>query len=99
VMRVVVESPADHAGGVMSSLMQRRGTIVGSQEEDGASRVEAEVPLAEMFGYSMALRSATHGQAEFTMEFARYLPAPQAVAEELIAAHAERRRAGTRGRK
>ncbi len=98
VMRVVVEGPSEHAGGVMSSLMQRRGTIVGSQEEDGAARVEAEVPLAEMFGYSMALRSATHGQAEFTMEFARYLPAPQSVAEELIAAHAARRRAGAKGR-
>jgi len=97
VMRVVVEGPAEHAGGVMSSLMQRRGTIVGSQEEDGASRVAAEVPLAEMFGYSMALRSATHGQAEFTMEFARYLPAPKSVADELIEAHAATRRGARRG--
>ena len=91
VMRVVAEGPADHAGSVMSTLMQRRGTIVGSQEEDGAARVEAEVPLAEMFGYATTLRSATQGQASFTMEFARYLPVPTSIAEELVAKH-------TRGR-
>ena len=94
VMRVGVEGPAEFAGAVMSSLMQRRGTIVGSQEEDGFTRVEAEVPLAEMFGYSSALRSSTQGKAEFTMEFARYLPAPLSVSEELIEAH----RAGKTGR-
>jgi len=91
VMRVVAEGPADHAGTVMSTLMQRRGTIVGSQEEDGAARVEAEVPLAEMFGYAGTLRSATQGQASFTMEFARYLPVPASISEELIAEHARGR--------
>jgi len=91
VMRVVAEGPADHAGTVMSTLMQRRGTIVGSQEEDGAARVEAEVPLAEMFGYATTLRSATQGQASFTMEFARYLPVPSSISEELIANHAQGR--------
>jgi translation elongation factor EF-G len=52
--------------------MQRRGIVIGSTEEDGFSRVEAEVPLAEMFGYSTVLRSATQGKAEFTMEFSKY---------------------------
>ena len=54
--------------------MQRRGTVIGTTEEAGFCRVEAEVPLAEMFGYSTDLRSQTQGKAEFTMEFARYLP-------------------------
>ena len=93
VMRVAVEGPAEFAGAVMSSLMQRRGTIVGSQEENGAARIEAEVPLAEMFGYAGTLRSSTQGKAEFTMEFARYMPVPSSVAEELMA---ERARANGR---
>ncbi len=98
VMRVAVEAPAEFAGAVMSSLMQRRGTIAGSQEEAGAARVEADVPLAEMFGYAGALRSATQGKAEFTMEFARYLPVPASIAEELVAERAreDRDRRGSR---
>jgi elongation factor G len=64
--------------------MQRRGNIVGTTEEEGGfCRVEAEVPLAEMFGYATDLRSVSQGKAEFTMEFARYLPAPSEVTTEL----------------
>jgi elongation factor G len=64
--------------------MQRRGTVIGTTEEAGGfCRVESEVPLAEMFGYATSLRSATQGKAEFTLEFARYLPAPAEVQEEL----------------
>jgi elongation factor G len=48
------------------------------------ARVEAEVPLAEMFGYSTTLRSSTQGKAEFSMEFSRYMQVPTAIAEELI---------------
>ncbi len=91
VMRVAVEGPAEFAGAVMSSLMQRRGTIVGSQEENGGARIESEVPLAEMFGYAGTLRSATQGKAEFTMEFARYMPVPVSVAEELMTEHARQK--------
>ena len=65
--------------------MQRRGMVIGSTEEDGFCRVEAEVPLAEMFGYSTALRSATQGKAEFTMEFAKYSETPRNITEELLA--------------
>ncbi len=75
--------------GIVGVLMQRRGIIVGTTEADGFSRVEAEVPLAEMFGFSTVLRSATQGKAEFTMEFSRYLPVPQALADELIKKHRE----------
>jgi len=68
-------------------LMQRRGLVVGSTEADGFCRVEADVPLAEMFGFSTALRSATQGKAEFTMEFARYAPVPALIAEALVEQH------------
>ena len=91
IMKVDVEGPAEFHGQIVSTLMGRRGMVVGATEEDGFSRVESEVPLAEMFGYSTALRSATQGKAEFTMEFSRYSKAPDSVAEELIKAYAEQR--------
>jgi elongation factor G len=83
-MKVAVEGPSAFQGGMVGLLMQRRGLIIGSTEGDGFCRVEADVPLAEMFGFSTALRSATQGKAEFTMEFSRYAPVPSALAEELI---------------
>jgi elongation factor G len=84
IMKVVVETPSEFSGGVLGGLMQRRAMIIGSQEDGQLSRIEAEVPLAEMFGYSTTLRSSTQGKAEFTMEFSRYLPVPAAMAEELL---------------
>ncbi|WP_242338476.1 MULTISPECIES: elongation factor G [Anaeromyxobacter] len=84
IMRVGVETPSEFSGGVLGTLMQRRAMIVGSQEDGGLVRIEAEVPLAEMFGYSTTLRSSTQGKAEFSMEFSRYLPVPTAMAEELM---------------
>jgi elongation factor G len=84
IMRVVCEGPAEFSGGILGTLMQRRAMIVGSQEDGGLARIEAEVPLAEMFGYSTVLRSSTQGKAEFSMEFSRYLPVPAAMAEELM---------------
>ncbi len=89
VMKVAVEGPAEFQGGIVGVLMQRRGIIAGTTEAEGFSRVEAEVPLAEMFGFSTVLRSATQGKAEFTMEFSRYMPLPQAIADELIKKHRE----------
>jgi elongation factor G len=86
-MKVAVEGPSEFQGGVVGILMQRRGMIIGSTEGDGFCRVEADVPLGEMFGFSTVLRSGTQGKAEFTMEFARYAPLPQALAEELIKKH------------
>lgn len=84
VMRVVVETPTEFQGSVLGTLNQRRGIIISTSEDGSFSTVEAEVPLAEMFGYSTVLRSATQGKAEFTMEFARYSPVPKSVAEEII---------------
>ncbi len=90
IMRVAVEGPSEFAGAVLTTLMQRRGTIIGQQEDGPLTATEADVPLAEMFGYATTLRSATQGKADFTMEFARYLPVPEAVAEELVARAAEK---------
>ncbi len=89
IMKVVVETPTEFQGGVLGTLNQRRGMIVGTSEDGLYSVVEAEVPLAEMFGYSTALRSGTQGKAEYTMEFAKYRPVPQSVSEELKKKHQE----------
>ncbi len=94
-MRVAVESPAEHAGAVLTTLHQRRATIFGAQEDGGVGRTEAEVPLAEMFGYATTLRSATQGKASFTMEFARYLLVPQAIEDGLVRAAEAARKGGT----
>jgi len=96
IMKVSVEGPAEFHGQMVSTLMGRRGMVVGATEDDGFSRVDAEVPLAEMFGYSTGLRSATQGKAEFTMEFSRYGKAPDAVAEELIKKHREAKEKGSK---
>ncbi len=86
IMKVELEGPAEFLGNIIGTINQRRGIVLGSVEEEGFARVESEVPLAEMFGYSTTLRSATQGKAEFTMEFSRYEVVPKSVSEELIAA-------------
>ena len=90
IMKVAVETPHEFQGDVMGTLSQRRGMIIGTTEDEGFVRIEADVPLAEMFGYATVLRSATQGKAEFTMEFSRYAPTPVAIAEELIQKHRDR---------
>ncbi len=94
IMKVVVESPTEFQGAVMGLLNQRRGMIVGAQDEGVLCVVEAQVPLAEMFGFSTILRSATQGKAQFTMEFAVYKQVPQSVAEELIKQSTSNRKQG-----
>jgi elongation factor G len=83
VMKLSVEGPSEFQGNVMSSVNQRRGMIMSSTEDGVFSNIEAEVPLAEMFGYATTLRSLTQGKAEFTMEFSRYAKVPESIAEEL----------------
>ncbi len=83
VMKVSVEGPTEFQGSIIAGLNQRRGMIISTSEDGIWSNIEAEVPLAEMFGYSTILRSATQGKAEFTMEFNKYSPVPQNLAEEL----------------
>ena len=84
IMKVVVESPTEFQGSVMGSLNQRRGMIVGAQDEGPMCVIEAQVPLSEMFGYSTVLRSSTQGKAQFTMEFSTYRQVPQSITEELV---------------
>jgi elongation factor G len=83
VMKLEVEGPVEHQGAILKTVMQRRGTVIGTTEENGQSRIESEVPFSEMFGYATDLRSMTQGTAEFTMEFARYMPAPTEVQKAL----------------
>jgi len=87
IMNVEVEGPQEFQGAILKTVMQRRGTVIGTTEESGFSRIESEVPLSKMFGYATDLRSVTQGKAEFTMEFARYLAAPAAVQAELKEKH------------
>jgi elongation factor G len=96
IMRLSVETPPEFAGGVLATLHQRRGIIIGIQDESGQNRIEAEVPLAEMFGYSTVLRSATEGKATFSMEPCRYAPVPDEIAERLVAENRTGRRGRTR---
>ena len=83
IMKVVVETPAEFQGSVMGLLNQRRGMIVGSQDEGVMCVIEAQMPLAEMFGFSTILRSSTQGKAQFTMEFSIYRQVPQSIAEKI----------------
>jgi elongation factor G len=85
IMKVSLEGPAEFSGNMLSLIMQRRGIVLGSTEEEGQARVDAEVPLADMFGFSTPLRSATQGKSEFTMEFSKYAEVPTNIGEELLA--------------
>ncbi|MBW1774000.1 MAG: elongation factor G [Deltaproteobacteria bacterium] len=95
IMKLSVECPSEFQGNVMSSINQRRGLIISSTEDGVFTAVEAEVPLAEMFGYATTLRSLTQGKAEFTLEFSRYLKVPDSIAEEVRKEMAEK----SKGRK
>jgi len=89
-MAVEVETPEDYAGTVMGDLSSRRGMVQGMDDMVGGGKViKAEVPLAEMFGYSTSLRSATQGRATYTMEFKHYSEAPKNVADAVISARAK----------
>jgi elongation factor G len=96
IMKVAVEGPTEFQGNIYASINQRRGIISASTEDGTFSRVEAEVPLSEMFGYSTVLRSLTQGKAEFTMEFEKYGKVPQSISEALIKEYEEKRRKDAR---
>ena len=84
-MAVEVETPEDYAGTVMGDLSSRRGMVQGMEDIAGGGKtIRAEVPLAEMFGYSTTLRSLTQGRATYSMEFKQYAEAPKNVAEAVI---------------
>ena len=84
IMKVEVEVPADFQGPVTGELNKRRGLIVSTETENEVTTIIAEVPLAETFGYSTDLRSATKGQGVFTMEFSKYRPVPGNIQKEIV---------------
>jgi elongation factor G len=84
IMKVEVVTPEENMGDVVGDLNRRRGLILGMQDSASGKIVDADVPLAEMFGYATDLRSATQGRATYTMEFARYSEAPSNVAQSII---------------
>lgn len=84
IMSVEVVTPEDYMGDVMGDLNRRRGLVQGMEDSPAGKIVRADVPLAEMFGYSTDLRSATQGRATYTMEFSKYAEAPNNIAEAII---------------
>ena len=84
IMKVEVVTPEENMGDVVGDLNRRRGLIAGMDENPSGKVIDAEVPLAEMFGYATDLRSATQGRATYTMEFSKYSEAPGSVAEQII---------------
>ena len=83
-MAVEVETPEDYMGDVMGDLSSRRGMIQGMEDLPSGKAIKAEVPLAEMFGYSTTLRSMSQGRATYSMEFKHYSEAPKNIAEAII---------------
>ena len=84
IMKVEVVTPEVNMGDVVGDLNRRRGLIGGMGDNPSGKVIDAEVPLAEMFGYATDLRSATQGRATYTMEFCKYAEAPSNIAEEII---------------
>jgi elongation factor G len=83
-MKVEVVTPEEYMGDVMGDLNRRRGMVHGMNDSASGKVIDAEVPLAEMFGYSTDLRSATQGRATYTMEFEKYAIVPNNVAEAIV---------------
>ena len=93
IMKVDVFTPEDHVGDVIGDLNRRRGMIKDQDPSSIGVRIKADVPLSEMFGYIGSLRTMTSGRGQFSMEFAHYLPCPNSVSEEVVAAELERKAA------
>ena len=85
IMKVSVTAPDDYVGDVIGDLNSRRGMIQGMEPRSGATQVDANVPLAEMFGYATDLRSRTQGRGQYTMEPSHYVDVPKSIAEKIIA--------------
>ncbi|MCS6838776.1 MAG: elongation factor G [Bdellovibrionaceae bacterium] len=84
IMKLETTVPEEYQGAATGQINQRRGVILNTSSVEGSAVIEAHVPLAEMFGYSTDLRSATKGKGEFTMEFSHYALAPRNIQEELV---------------
>ena len=84
IMKVSIEMPDDYLGTVMGNITSRRGILQGTETNGNSVTINAEVPLAEMFGYATALRSSTQGRGTFNMEFSHYAEVPKSIAEKVI---------------
>ncbi|MDE7296090.1 MAG: elongation factor G, partial [Clostridia bacterium] len=90
IMKVQIITPEDYFGDLMGNISGRRGTIVGTDDRNGAKIIDAEVPLSEMFGYATDLRSRTQGRGQFTMQFDHYSEVPKSVSEKIITSRAHK---------
>ena len=90
-MKVDVFTPEEHVGDVIGDLNRRRGMIKSQDATPAGSRIKADVPLSEMFGYIGDLRTMTSGRGQFSMEFEHYLPCPKNIADVVITEAAERK--------
>lgn len=90
IMKVQIITPEDYFGDLMGNISGRRGTIVGTDDRNGAKIIDAEVPLSEMFGYATDLRSRTQGRGQFTMQFDHYSEVPKSVSEKIITTRAKK---------
>ncbi len=90
IMKVQIITPEDYFGDLMGNISGRRGTIVGTDDRNGAKIIDAEVPLSEMFGYATDLRSRTQGRGQFTMQFDHYSEVPKSVSEKIISTRARK---------
>ena len=90
IMKVEIVTPEDYFGDLMGNVSSRRGTIIGTDDRNGAKIIDAEVPLAEMFGYATELRSRTQGRGQFTMQFDHYNEVPRSISEKIITSRARK---------
>jgi elongation factor G len=93
IMKLETTVPEEYQGAATGQINQRRGVIINTSSIEGNAIIEAHVPLAEMFGYSTDLRSATKGKGEFSMEFSHYAQAPRNIQEELVKKYQAKRAA------
>ena len=84
IMKVQIITPEDYFGDLMGNVSGRRGTILGTDDRNGAKVIDAEIPLSEMFGYATELRSRTQGRGQFTMQFDHYYEVPKSISEKII---------------
>ena len=90
IMKVQIITPEDYFGDLMGNISGRRGTIIGTDDRNGAKVIDAEVPLSEMFGYATDLRSRTQGRGQFTMQPDHYAEVPRSVSEKIITSRAKK---------
>ena len=84
IMKVQIITPEDYFGDLMGNVSGRRGTILGTDDRNGAKIIDAEIPLSEMFGYATELRSRTQGRGQFTMQFDHYSEVPGSISKDII---------------